>query len=290
MQSRRALQIGLTVVIVGVIAFIFLTGKNKSSAVLDTNTKAKAAVEMPAGFDFGLYEKDVIAKLQKKDADEIMIMRGRLNGRGAMNENILVIAKKYEELHQPALAGYYYKKLTGLEPNNPEYWLKTGENFFDAEQAVDNQDKLNYFIDLSYNSLAKALEMKPKDIDAMTDQGVNILEKSMNHTLAGAPMQGIGLLMSVLQLDSNNRKALNYLGLFSMESRQFDRAIVRFKHLTELGPDKDPNYPYYYRYLAQAYMETGKKEEARASLEKYKSLVNEQGLKMEADSLIQSIQ
>jgi cytochrome c-type biogenesis protein CcmH/NrfG len=102
-------------------------------------------------------------------------------------------------------------------------------------------------------------------------------------------MKGIGLLMSVLQLDSNNRKALNYLGLFSMESRQFDRAIMRFKHLTELGPDKDPNYPYYYRYLAQAYMETGKKDEARASLETYKTLVKEQGLKTEADSLIQSI-
>src|ERR1017187_407275 len=106
MQSRRALQIGLTVVIAGVIAFIFLTGKNKSSAVLEPNPRAKATTEMPEGFDFGLYEKDVIAKLPKKDADEIMIMRGRLSGRGAMNENLLVIAKKYEDIHQPALSGY----------------------------------------------------------------------------------------------------------------------------------------------------------------------------------------
>jgi len=291
MQSRRAIQVGLVIVIAGVIAFVFIIGKNNSSAVYAPSAKPKVAATTPEGFDFAAYEKDVIAKMPKKDQDEIMIMLGRLKGRGAMNENLLVIAQKYEKLGQPALAGYYYNKLAGLEADNENVWFEAGKNYFDAEQNVDNQDKLNYFVDLSYAALAKVIEMDPNNnLEAMTDQGVNILEKSMNHTLEGPPMQGIGLLMKVMQKDSNNRKALNYLGLFSMQSGQFDKAITRFKHLTSLGPDHDPNYPYYFRYLAQAYLETGKKEEAVASLEKYKGLVKEQSLKMEADSIIHSIQ
>ena len=292
MQSRRAIQVGFVIVIAGVVAFIFLVGKNNPTATLDNKPGQKPVNEQPAsGFNFELYEKDMIGKLPKKDQDEIMIMLGRLKGRGAMDENLLVLAQKYEKLHLPALAGYYYNKLAGLEPNNENVWFEAGKNYFDAEQAVDDQDKLNYFIEMSYNSLAKVIDMDPdRNLEAMTDQGVNILEKSMNHTLGGPPMQGIGLLMKVVQADSNNRKALNYLGLFSMQSGQFDRAIMRFKHLTSLPPDNDANYPYYYRYLAQAYIETGKREEAVSSLEKYKSLVKEQGLKQEADSIIHSIQ
>jgi len=292
MQSRRAIQVGFVIVIAGVIAFIFLVGKNNPTATLDANSGKKSVSEQPvAGFNFELYEKDMISKLPKKDQDEVTIMLGRLKGRGAMNENLLVLAKKYEQLHMSALAGYYYNKLAGLEPNNEEVWFSAGKNYFDAEQEVDNQDKLNYFIDMSYNSLAKVIAMDPnKNLEAMTDQGVNILEKSMNHTLSGPPMEGIGLLMKVIQADSNNRKALNYLGLFAMQSGQFDRAIVRFKHLTNLGPDNDANYPYYYRYLAQAYIETGEKEKAVSSLEKYKTLVKEESMKQEADSIIHSIQ
>jgi|SRR6185437_596786 len=292
MQSRRAIQVGIVIVIAGVVAFIFLVGKNSPTATLETKPGQNSVNEQPVpGFNFELYEKDMVSKLPKKDQDEITIMLGRLKGRGAMNENLRVLAQKYEQLHIPALAGYYYSKLAALEPDNENAWFEAGKNYFDAEQEVDSQNKLNYFIEMSYNSLAKVIEMDPdKNLEAMTDQGVNILEKSMNHTLSGPPMLGIGLLMKVVQADSNNRKALNYLGLFSMQSGQFDRAIMRFKHLTSLGPDNDPNYPYYYRYLAQAYIETGKKEEAVNSLEKYKSLVKENGLRQEADSIIHSIQ
>jgi len=289
MQSRRVIQIGLAVVIVGVIAFVFLSGENKSSAFFDSKARPKAMDKdkagAPAGFNFDLLEKDIVAKLEKPDADKVLVMKGRLSGRGAMNENILVLAKEYEHLHQPALAGYYYEKLTHLEPNNENVWFGMGKNFFDAEQTISDQPTFNYFVGLSYQALHKVLEMDPKgNLEAMTDQAVNILESQKE-----SPMNGVGLLREVVQLDSNNRKALNYLGLFSMQSNQFDKAIVRFKHLTDMGQDNDPNYPYYYRSLGQAYAGAGKKQEAIEAYKKYKSLVTEEHLQQEADKLIESI-
>src|SRR4051812_3939932 len=124
MQSRRAIQIGLAVIIAGVVAFVFYSGKNNSSALVDNKPKqAKDKAGAPTGFNFDMLEKDVIAKLPKSDADAIMVMHGRLNGRGAMNANLADIAGKYEHLKQPALAGYYYEKLTHLEPNNINVWF-----------------------------------------------------------------------------------------------------------------------------------------------------------------------
>jgi len=289
MQSRRVIQIGLAVVIVGVIAFVFINGQNKSSAIFDKKPRPgqqdKDKAGAPAGFNFDMFEKDIVAKLEKPDADKVLVMRGRLNGRGAMNENLLVLAKEYEHLHQPAFAGYYYEKLTQLEPNNENVWFGMGKNFFDAEQTISDQPTFKYFLGLSYKALQKVLEMDPKgNLEAMTDQAVNILESSNQ-----PPMEGVGLLRSVIQLDSNNRKALNYLGLFSMQSNQFDKAIVRFEHLVALGPDNDPNYPYYYRALGQAYAGAGKKTEAIEAYKKYKSLVTEENLQEEADKLIESI-
>jgi len=260
MQSRRVVQIGLAVVIIGVIVFVFLSGENTSTAFFDNKARAKAPEKEknapPAGFNFDMLEKDIFAKLEKTDADKVMVMKGRLNGRGAMNENLLVLAKEYEHLHQPALAGYYYEKLSTLEPNNENVWFGMGKNFFDAEQTVSDQPTFNYFVGLSYKALHKVLEMDPNsNYEAMTDQAVNILENNSQ-----PPMEGVGLLRKVIQLDSNNRKALNYLGLFSMQSNQFDKAINRFEHLVSLGPDNDPNYPYYYRSLGQAYAGAGKKK------------------------------
>jgi hypothetical protein len=287
MQSRRAIQIGLAVVIAGLIAFVFINGKNNSSALVDNKPRKAQETETapPAGFNFSQLEKDIIGKLPKADADELMVMQGRLNGRGAMNENLRVIANKYEQIHQPALAGYYYEKLTHLEPNNENVWFSMGKNFFEAEQTVTDQRTFNYFVDMSYKALSKVLEMNPKgNHEAMTDQAVNILEAGKQ-----PPMMGVGLLRDVIQADPDNRKALNYLGLFSMQSNQYDKAIERFEHLVNLGPDNDPNYPYYYRSLGQAYASAGKKDKALEAYKKYKSLVKDENLKQEADKLIESI-
>jgi len=289
MQSRRVIQIGIAVVIVGVVAFVFFSGENKSSAFFDAKARVareKEKADAPQGFNFDLFEKDIVAKLDKPEADKVMVMKGRLSGRGAMNENLLVLAQEYEKIHQPALAGFYFQRLAKLEPNNEFAWFGMGKNFFDAEQVATDEPSFKYFLTLSYQGLQKVLEMDPKgNLEAMTDQGVNILESGK-----GGPMEGVGLLKSVVQLDSNNRRALNYLGLFSMKSNQFDKAIGRFEHLIALGPDNDPNYPYYYRALGEAFAGAGKKNEAIEAYKKYKSLVKEDRMKQEADKLIESIQ
>jgi len=72
----------------------------------------------------------------------------------------------------------------------------------------------------------------------------------------GAPMEGIKLLLEVIQEDPNNAEALYYLGDFSMKTGQFEKAISRFEVLTKIQPKNDR----FWYLLAQSY-EMNKNEE-----------------------------
>jgi tetratricopeptide (TPR) repeat protein len=70
-------------------------------------------------------------------------------------------------------------------------------------------------------------------------------------------MQGIGLLLQVVSKDPNNLKANFSLGLFSMKSGQYQKAINRFKTVVSIKPGGEA-----YFYLAQAYQNLQLKKEA----------------------------
>lgn len=81
----------------------------------------------------------------------------------------------------------------------------------------------------------------------------------------GAPMEGIKLLKEVEAAEPNNQDVLFYLGDFSLKTGQFDKAIPRFKHLTEIAP-KTPQYWYL---LGQAYELNKNKNEAITAYETF---------------------
>ncbi|MGB0403179.1 MAG: tetratricopeptide repeat protein [Salibacteraceae bacterium] len=56
---------------------------------------------------------------------------------------------------------------------------------------------------------------------------------------AGAPMQGIKLLKEVLEENPNNEQALYYLGNFSIQSGQFDKAVIRFEALLKVDAENE---------------------------------------------------
>ena len=86
------------------------------------------------------------------------------------------------------------------------------------------------------------------ELDRKVEEAVQIIQSGQ-----GSPMQAIGLLREVVQVDSNHIKANYWLGEFSMMSGQFDKAITRFDKLHSLQPD---NLEFCIK-LAQAYNGAG---------------------------------
>lgn len=69
-------------------------------------------------------------------------------------------------------------------------------------------------------------------LDAKVEEAVQIIQSG-----SGQPMQAIGLLREVIQVDSNHIGANYWLGEFSIMSGQYEKAIERFNKITRLQPD-----------------------------------------------------
>jgi cytochrome c-type biogenesis protein CcmH/NrfG len=99
------------------------------------------------------------------------------------------------------------------------------------------------------------------------------------------PMKGIMMLREVLARDSTNIEAHVSLGIFAIQSGQFDKAVDRFKKVLILKPD----YIEAYIYLGQAYASMGKKDKAVEALETYKNLNKDETINTEINNYINGL-
>lgn len=102
----------------------------------------------------------------------------------------------------------------------------------------------------------------------------------------GNPMEGIGLLKEVLEEDPGNVDALMYLGVFSMQSGQFDKAEGRFTTIINNGGDF-PAEAFYYLGVSQANL--GKNEKAIENLTRFKELVDDESTIKEVEIYINNL-
>lgn len=95
------------------------------------------------------------------------------------------------------------------------------------------------------------------------------VEKAIQTVQSENPMSGIQDLLALVKQDSTQIDAQYYLGLFSIQTGQFEKAVNRFeKVITFAGLKKYPNTRYQ---LAACLEEIGKKEASLEQLEVYLS-------------------
>lgn len=93
------------------------------------------------------------------------------------------------------------------------------------------------------------------------------------------------LLREILEKDSNNIKAHFYLGVFSAQSGQWEKAKQRFSRVLEL--DSGENEAFFY--LAQANLNTGDTTGAIEYFEKYKNFISDTNRIDEVQSYIDKL-
>lgn len=86
------------------------------------------------------------------------------------------------------------------------------------------------------------------------------------------PMRGIMMLREIVEEDPANIEAHWQLGLFSVQSGQYDKALERFRKVVELDAERIPDAWFY---LGRTYATLDSIPQAIASLEKYKSIAQD---------------
>lgn len=187
------------------------------------------------------------------------------------------LVQKWDDVNQPAPAAFISEEIA-LAQNSFKNWLVTGDKFTQAYTNYKDSSAIPALVAKAILAYTKALAINAGSLDAKTGLGVAYVTEGKN------PMQGIQLLLGVVKQQPNNLKANMNLGLFSMKSGQFDKAVNRFK--TVLTVQQSPEA---YFYLATSYENLGAKPEAILAYAKSKELAADPGLTKFVDQKIKEL-
>ena len=165
-------------------------------------------------------------------------------------------------------------------------------------EASETDSSFKQALDLYYQAFTFALdESRARTLgkkvryygEAMLRKNPAALEAksqmAMTYLTTAEPMKGIQMLREVVAEDENNELALYNLGLLSMQSGQYDKAVDRFGRVVELNPD----HLQAQFFLGVSYFETGKKKKARKQFERIKTLSDDPEVLANADNYLNKL-
>lgn len=106
----------------------------------------------------------------------------------------------------------------------------------DSTTFVDSENQLEQGISgheaHALTDSVGSLENVNPELDAIVDDAEAMMQSGQ-----GPPMRPIQLLKDVLKVDPNHERALERLGFYSMQSGQWNKAVDRYHHLTQIRPE-----------------------------------------------------
>ena len=192
----------------------------------------------------------------------------------ALNELIAA----YKGINAYDSAAYYAANFAERFPS-AENFLSAGDLYYEAYTFAVSEERVKLFSEKLREQYEKVEEYGGLTEDARVRLG-------MTYVSGENPMRGITMIREVLRDNPNNTTAIFNLGLLSMQSGQFDRAVERFKKLKELQAD---NLQAMF-YLGISYLENGQEEEAKAELTALKELETDPQILETVNSYLSRIQ
>lgn len=184
------------------------------------------------------------------------------------------LAEAYATAGKYDSAGYFYETVANARPGERNF-RKAGDSYFEAFTYAASQERAAELGAKARGMYERVLKNNPADLDAKTNVAMTLMASS-------SPMQGVTLLREVVAADPDNEKALYNLGILSIQSRQYDKAVGHFEKLVKVNPKHvEGNF-----YLAVALAETGKEEEAKALFTKVKTMKDDPALAASVDEYL----
>ena len=267
MKSSKNLQI--TIVLGVVVLTVLLYFANKKGKPVK---REMPKTEEVASVDLGLHTDSIINSLDQNAQSVIKEMK-QLSDKSRGYDSISSIL-----LTKSVSASAFYLEKSALIKRDKPSWKKAGMLFYKAtrfDQAYLKQTLFNKAI----TCYLSAYQLDSNDLETATMLGTCFVEGSNN------PMNGITILRKVVSKDSTYIDAQVQLGMFAIQSGQYDKAIERFNKILRIKPD----YIQAYIYLGQIYADMGKKEQAIEMLELYMKKSNDFTINQQVEQFINEL-
>lgn len=162
--------------------------------------------------------------------------------------------------------------------NTTSGWIEAGDDYYQAYTIAIDENKQKSFAAKAQEMYGKALKNDPHNLDVKT-------KMAMTYLTTPNPMQGITMLREVLAADPGNELALFNMGMLSIQSGQYERAVERLTQLVA----KNPSHIQGRLLLGIALMNSGNKEGARDQFEKVKQLDKDPAVQATVDSYLKDL-
>ncbi|MEO6150935.1 MAG: tetratricopeptide repeat protein [Mucilaginibacter sp.] len=248
------------------------SAKSEAAATPAKNTAATLTVTQVSEASKAIIGQNLAAK--------IIELEGKLTaapeaGKAEIEKQL---AAQWDDVNQPGPAAFYYKAIAEKE-NTADNWVNAGNRFNEAFKLTQDTTAQPTFLVNAVEAFENARKIDTDNLDAKTGLGVAYVNGG-----APSPMQGIMLLREVVAKDPQNRNANLNLGIFSMKSGQYDKAVERFKTVIAQKPEVEP-----YFYLAESYKQLGRKKEAIEAYNKCKEMMPDPAFGKRIDEYIKEL-
>ncbi len=249
----QLLVIAASFVLLGIL-YLF---PNKPKHVAETIPADAHSAGMVAYVDIVNAEKKALGEKNQDLAKTLQVLEAKLSDTVPEKEKVILIdsLSRLCLYASPLLSADYCFQKSQISHQAIDM-LKAGDFFMRAAELVESNAH-QAIINKAIESLEGANAIDSSNADIKVSLASAYVESGSN------PMKGIMLLREVAAKHPDNIAAQYNLGLFSIKSRQFDKAVSRFNKVLEL----DSTYYQAYFYLGQCALELGNKQEA---IEKFK--------------------
>lgn len=268
------------IIIAGVIILMVVLYMQPLKSLVKEKEAGSTIEASNQGDDFTLENVSEIAKqgLNASLKKDITDLEASLKGASEDAKLPLLkqLAEKWHDVNKSSPQAFVLEEIAEKEPNF-ENWIKTGDAFSEAYANLQDTVMVPVLTKRAIKAYEKALELNEGSLDAKTGLGAAYVN-------GPNPMQGITMLLEVVKEAPKNTKANFSLGLFSMQSRQFDKAVDRFKTVIEQAPGAEAWF-----YLATSYENIGLRKEAIHAFEQSKTLAADPSLSQFIDRKIDEL-
>ncbi len=162
--------------------------------------------------------------------------------------------------------------------NTFEAYNHAGDGYIKAVTHNADSTFTAFYAEGAIKAYEKALELKD-------DETVKLkLAKSLLD-LKGETMKGVLLLREIAEANPQQLQAQYELGLLSMQSGQWQKAVERFENTVKISPD----FVQGYMYLAECQLQLGNEEAAVLVLKKGKEKINDPAIRKALDEVLNKI-
>lgn len=225
----------------------------------------EAEIESTHSFDISPEDVEIISSLEK-----------RLSVSSDNKKSVIFadsLAKMYLSYNELDSSASYIDLILTYDQSTDSY-QKAGDLYYQIFNIALDQEKASIWAGKAAQCFEEVLK-----VDENPDTKAKL---AMTKVMTTNPMEGIMMLRGVLEEYPENKTALFNMGLMSIQSGQYGKAVTRFEKLTSI--DSTNTTAAYY--LAVSYYETGSKEKAKDLFEKLKNDDTDPAITSSADQYL----